>query len=98
MLHDESAPHSAYLRERHVAAVCERRNDQAAVEAHVLVAVAELPGALANDHVVHLAVPVETQLRPTTDTRQQNKSHIQLRVERQYCQTAADKVVANIAA
>ena len=52
------------LRARHVAAVGERRDDEAAVEALVLVAVVELARALADDVIVVLvAVPVEAQLR-----------------------------------
>eukprot|EP00968_Pinguiococcus_pyrenoidosus_P001317 scaffold58_cov256-Pinguiococcus_pyrenoidosus.AAC.12 len=51
------------LREGHVAPVGERRDDEAAVAAHVLVAVLELAGALADQAVVDVAVPVEAQLR-----------------------------------
>ena len=56
-------PEVQRLGQSHVATVRERRDDQPAVEPHVLVAVRELARALPDDHVVSGAVPVEAQLR-----------------------------------
>jgi hypothetical protein len=48
--------------ESHVAAIRERSDNEAAVDAHELVAVAEVAGALADGHVVNGFVPVKPQL------------------------------------
>ena len=55
--------HGQALRDGQVDAIGEGRDDEASVEAHVLVAVAELARALADHELVGLAHPVEAQLR-----------------------------------
>jgi len=46
----------------HVTSVGERRDHEAAVETHILVAIAEFPGALLDDAVVHITVPIQAKL------------------------------------
>lgn len=52
----------AHLCERQVDAVCEGCDDQPPVQAHVLIAVAEGPRALADVELIWFAVPVKAQL------------------------------------
>lgn len=53
---------ACHLRERQVDAVRKRCDDQPPVQAHVLIAVAEGPRALADVELIRLAVPVKAQL------------------------------------
>jgi hypothetical protein len=65
--------HGQTLRDRQVNAVREWRDHESAIQAHVLIAVAEFAGALADHQLVGVAHPVEAQLRlPLELARVQN--------------------------
>lgn len=59
---DRKGPGGSHLRESQVNPVCEGRDDQPPVQAHVLVAIAEGPRALPDVQLVRVPVPVKPQL------------------------------------